>query len=137
MDKLSFCIPTYKRPELLYKTVSSIVREVRDFSFEITITDDSVDDTNKEIIEKLYQEYKYIKYYKNKQNLGIDANIINSIDLSESEYVWIIGEDDQLAPGAVTTILNILDKNSPSFLCTNYSYVNNDFTYKLNFRTLN
>jgi glycosyltransferase involved in cell wall biosynthesis len=136
-QKISFAIPTYKRPVLLYQTVQSIIREIEDLQFDITITDDSVDETNNEVVEKLCKEYKYIKYYKNEQNLGIDANILKSIDLSESEYVWIIGEDDQFAPGALKTILNILDKNTPAFLCTNYSYVNNDFTYKLKEHVIN
>jgi hypothetical protein len=126
--RLGFCIPTYKRPELLLKACRSIIVAARDFAIPLYISDDSCSDINSEVIKVLHDEYPYIKYSINKTNLGIDGNIVHSVNLCECDYAWLLGEDDLVLPGAVEKVLAIIDSKSPPFIFANYSYVNNDYS---------
>lgn len=128
---LSICIPTYKRPALLEKTIRSALKAGKKYNIGIYIADDSVDETNMNVISKIQQEYAFIFHYRNKENLGIDANIVNSINLTTTDYCWIIGEDDLFDETAFDTVLPILSslQGNIGFVAVNYSYVNNDHTH--------
>jgi glycosyltransferase involved in cell wall biosynthesis len=122
---LSFCIPTYKRPKLLLKAVESMLIACNDYLdiVQIVITDDSIDDTNQWVIEKIKDRVENLKYIKNPTNLGIDGNILYSVDSSDGEFVWILGEDDLVCPNAVDNLLAITNRSDYGFICSNYSYI--------------
>lgn len=124
--RLGFAIPTHKRPDLLTLAVQSIIRAGRSAGVPICITDDSADDTNVAAIRSLRADYANILWVRNPHNLGIDRNILNSVDRCPTEYVWIMGEDDQVTADAVDTVLRILaepDTAEAPFLCVNYASV--------------
>lgn len=127
LARLGFAIPTYKRPDLLAKAVQSIIHAGRAAGVPICITDDSTDDTNAAVIRQLRSDYQNIIWIRNERNLGIDRNILNAVDLCPSEYVWILGEDDQVLPPAVESVLRLLDTTNTvavPFLCVNYAAIN-------------
>jgi glycosyltransferase involved in cell wall biosynthesis len=125
---LSFCIPTYKRPEFLFKAVESIREACIDYSREvqIVIVDDSTDETNTLVIERIKAKIKNFKYIKNGSNLGIDQNILHAIDSSDGEFVWVLGEDDLVCQNAVKDFLSITRREDYGFICSNYSYVDSE-----------
>ncbi len=125
---LSFCLPTYKRPEFLLKAVESILKASAEYfdNVQLVITDDSTDDTNDWVIEQIRNRIKNLKYIKNATNLGIDGNILNAVDSSDGEFVWILGEDDLVSPDAVNTFFEIPNREEYGFICSNYSYVDSE-----------
>jgi abequosyltransferase len=125
---LSFCIPTYKRPHLLLKAINSIVHSSESFlhAIQIVIADDSTDHTNEWVIEETRTRIKNLKYIKNATNLGIDGNILNAVDSSDGEFVWILGEDDLVSPDAVKTFFEVPNREEYGFICSNYSYVDSE-----------
>lgn len=126
---LAVCIPTYKRPELLRGAVRSVIRAGREFGTPIVITDDSTDRTNEVVLRELCAEYPYICCYRNERNLGIDGNIIESMNRCPSRFGWWLGEDDWLLPDAIRTVRRVLESsNPPRFVFVNYSLVNEDYT---------
>lgn len=137
-NKLGICIPTYKRPDQLLKCVTSIIEAGQSYGISIFISDDSTDDTNKKAIEELQNKYSNIVVNYNVENLGIDKNIVKSIDMCTCEFAWPLGEDDWLTKNAIELVLQALEKekNLP-FLFVNYSYVNNDFSRILMRKRLN
>ena len=126
---LGFCIPTYKRPNFLLNCVRSIIKEVRPYNLPIFIVDDSADDTNNNVLKLINDEYENVVVYKNHENIGIDRNILMSVDVCECEYAWVIGEDDLLVEGAVDKVLSIISQKNWHFIFSNYSYVSNDYHY--------
>lgn len=44
-------------------------------------------------------------------NVGGDANIIAGPSIVSGEYVWVIGDDDHLLPGAIQTTLRAINQN--------------------------
>ena len=90
----SICIPAYKRPENIDRLLSSIL--IQTFNdYEVIITDDSGDDSLKDVLEK-YSNLP-IKYFRNEKPLGTPANWNYSISLAKGEWIKIMHDDDWFA----------------------------------------
>jgi len=137
-SKLGICVPTYRRPEQLLRLVKSIAVSAKDTGVPVCISDDSADDTNRLVLEKIREIYPHVVYGKNSANLGIDGNILRSVDICPCEYAWLIGEDDRILPEGVGRLLEVLEKNSPKvpFVYVNYRAVDDDFRVVLKERSL-
>lgn len=125
---LSIAIPVYKRPELLSCCLESVILAVDRFSVPIYIYDDSLSDLNKLVIDAARDKYSLIFHVVNDSNLGIDENIAKCVESTNSEYVWLLGEDDLLVFEAIESALNTIQKYHSYFIFSNYSYISNDYT---------
>ncbi len=109
MKKVSICIPAYKRPDVLKRSLDSILKQ--DFTdFEIIITDDSPDDS----VENLVNSYPpgIINYYRNPNTLGSPENWNESIRKAQGEYIKILHHDDWFASSdSLGKFVNMLDEN--------------------------
>lgn len=123
---LSFCIPTYNRSQTLVQTVRSISKSCGSTLVELVICDNASTDKTKDVIAKLKNKYKNLKivYYRQESNVGLDKNILKSIEMSSSKYCWLLSDDDFLRNDAVSLITKILLKDKPSYILTNYSRFN-------------
>jgi glycosyltransferase involved in cell wall biosynthesis len=133
---LGICIPAYKRPDQLLASVQSIIRSAGELTIPVFISDDSTDDTNVATIEQLRALYPHIIHFRNQENLGIDRNILRSADVCSCRYAWLLGEDDRLLPGAVSSILDILKREEPRFIYVNYRSVDASMKIVLKDRSL-
>jgi len=43
-------------------------------------------------------------------NVGFTANLLKVVDLAEDDFCWLLGSDDTLEPGALATVMTILDE---------------------------
>lgn len=122
---LTITIPTYKRPELLYKNLVHIFEQAASHDdVGVLVLDDSDGSGNAPWIDKVRARFPQgrLDYVVNERNLGIDENIKNCIVSATSEYVWLLGEDDLLTPGALGKVKDALRKERPCFLFANYLY---------------
>jgi len=103
--KLTIYIPTYKR-ESLDACLNSIASQYSD-NIEIIVSDNDQDGFARNIVDK-YKNY-INEYSIKKQNIGCDGNCLYGITAGSGEYVWVVGDDDIILPGAVDTILLMLD----------------------------
>jgi hypothetical protein len=51
---------------------------------------------------------------QNESNVGFVANILFGISRLEGEWIWILGDDDQLSPSCATSIAKGIEAASPS-----------------------
>ena len=135
---LGICIPTYKRPEQLEACVQSIIRSIGTRVIPIFVSDDSTDDTNTAVLARLQAQYPHILHDRNPENLGIDRNILKSVDLCICRYAWMIGEDDRMVPEAVDTVLAVLEQATTElpFVYVNYASVDETLTLVLHEHSL-
>lgn len=135
---LGICIPTYKRPGQLRACLQSIIRSGSAHNVPIFVSDDSTDDTNVHMIQELQAEYPHIIHDRNPENLGIDRNILKSVDICTCRYAWIIGEDDRMVPEAIPAVLAVIEQHGPAwpFIYANYSSVDEDLKLVLNEKSL-
>jgi glycosyltransferase involved in cell wall biosynthesis len=135
-QRLGICIPVYRRPALLKLCLRAAVRSARAANVPIFISDDSGDDTNAAVITAAQSDYPLIHWHRNPVNLGIDRNILCAASLCRPDYAWLMGEDDLILPEGVSRVLDILSRSSPGFVFVNYSYVSNDYKYRLKERVV-
>ncbi|MGZ4055250.1 MAG: glycosyltransferase family 2 protein, partial [Bacteroidia bacterium] len=113
MPKVSICIPTYMQVEHLRKTLDS-VKEQCFTDYELIVSDDSTDDSVKNLLQEFDFKEK-IKYYKNEPSLGSPANWNFSISKAAGEYIKIIHHDDHFtSKESLEKYVKFLDNNPAS-----------------------
>ena len=90
--KVSICIPTYNRPNLICKLLDSILSQTYE-NYEVIITDNSDNIKTKELIESNYND-KRIRYFKNESNLGMGGNTIRALSFVSGEFLTFTPDDD-------------------------------------------
>lgn len=53
---------------------------------------------------------------RKRANIGANANVLRCFELCETEWIWILGDDDHGLPGAVDKILAHLGRR-PTTVC--------------------
>lgn len=112
--KLAVCIPNYNRPQNLYALLTKLAAQIREEMLndqvEICINDDKSPESPDAVIEKVRTQYPdvQIRYRINKENMGMDYNFLQSVIISEAEYCWIVGNDDEVEQKALNTILSYI-----------------------------
>jgi glycosyltransferase involved in cell wall biosynthesis len=100
---LTFCIPTYKRPDTLRRCIDSIVAQIEKFklsdSVDIYVTNDASPDDTANVL-CVYESLSYFKGVTREKNLGMNVNIKCMLkDVADkSDYQFIITDDDFLQP---------------------------------------
>lgn len=133
---LGIAIPTYRRPDQLRRCLRSIARAAGTREVPVLIADDSCDDTNAAVIEEARRELPLLVHHRNPRNLGIDRNILRSVDLCPARHVWLMGEDDRLLPSAIETVSRVLGQGDRPFVYVNYASVDEDVSMVLAERSL-
>ena len=125
---LSIAIPTYKRAELLKETLYAFLPQIEPHEIPICIS--YTEDTNKTecVIEEFRNRYPWITAITDPNATNIDKKIVSVVSLVKTSYVWLFGDDDFPAPGAINRVLGILDEKDWGMLVLNASSHNSDFT---------
>lgn len=97
MDKpfISICIPAYKKVGNLQRLLDSIVKQTYT-DFEIIITDDSPDDSVKDLVI-MFSDSLAINYYKNEPAVGTPGNWNIAIQKAKGEWIKLMHDDDWFA----------------------------------------
>lgn len=108
LPKVSICIPAYKQVEYLQKTLESIKNQTFN-DYEIILTDDSPDDSVKQLVGK-FDFHGKLKYCKNQKTLGSPENWNEAIRLATGEYIKIMHHDDWFTSGdSLDEFVRLLD----------------------------
>jgi len=120
MKKLAICIPTYNRSYHLKNCLNSILLngdEVK--NIEVCISDNNSTDDTQNIVN-FYKKHIDINYQLNTENIGVAKNILKSVAISNSEFCWVVGDDDMLLQNSIKEVLNLIEKHQN----VDYFYVN-------------
>lgn len=114
-------IPTCNRPELLRRSISSVLDQETEFSFEIIVVDNEQSELVSKSVDQIVADLgdKRILLYRNKKNYGMFNNWNIGVYLSESNFFTILNDDDVLAGKFIQEMLGyVLIKNTAAF-CKN------------------
>jgi glycosyltransferase involved in cell wall biosynthesis len=108
---LSICVPTFNRPILVQRAISSITQSGSgaEGEVEVIVSDNSPDVSEQACRQALEAWGGRSLYVGNCHNVGITANFNECIARASGRYVLFVCDDDRLLPGAVPTILEALD----------------------------
>lgn len=127
---LSICIPSYNRPSCLENCLNSILissKNVKNFDFEVCISDNCSEKNQIEIVDRYRKELKII-FNRNKKNLGVALNAIETLKLSNGKYAWLIGNDDLILPNTLNELKNLFKSNiDVDYFFINSYYLNSSF----------
>jgi len=90
---VSFCISTYKRPQILEKQLQLLAKQTF-ADFEVVVSDNDPEASAKDVV--LNMKDSRFKYYSNEVNLGMIKSFNKSIDRANTEFVVMITDDDPL-----------------------------------------
>lgn len=128
--KLSICIATLNRADLIGQTLNSIVDQITG-DVEIVIVDGASTDATPDVIAEFQLKYPQIKYVRLAEKGGVDRDYDKAVKAATGEYCWLFSDDDVLAPDALNSVLNLLEKRKPLSILVNASVWNQDFSTKL------
>lgn len=128
--KVSICIPTYNRSALLRQLLDSIAAACSQpalaAAVQVCISDNaSADDTAEMVSTWRALHHIDVVYHRETANRGADWNFIHAAQLAQGEFIWLMGSDDLIAPGAVECLLDKLTSGADMYLTGRSNY---DFT---------
>ncbi|KQY30840.1 glycosyl transferase [Caulobacter sp. Root487D2Y] len=131
---LSIVIPTYERPAELQLTVQSIADQLKDGledKVELLISDNNSGPDTNGMIRALADRYPRLGYMVNARDEGGFFNLFAAPWRAQGRYTWAFGSDDVLLDGGVGSVVQILEREAPSFLTLNKRAANADLTQVL------
>ncbi|CAN5470706.1 hypothetical protein BH10BAC2_BH10BAC2_23950 [soil metagenome] len=118
---ISICIPAYKRVNYLKRLLDSIL--IQTFTdFEVIITDDSDDNSVKDLAD-LYAEKLDLIYHKNTKTLGTPANWNAGIAIAKGEWIKLVHDDDWFADEKGLAGFASNTKNGKNFIFSAYKNI--------------
>ncbi len=118
---ISICIPAYKRTHYLKRLLDSISEQTFK-NFEVVISDDSNDDSVKQLSEQ-YRAKLSIRYYKNEPSLGTPANWNLGISKANGDWIKIMHDDDWFATATSLQSFADVTKAGKKFIVSGYNNI--------------
>lgn len=107
--KISICIPTYNRINLLLSAIDSILNQTCK-DFELIICDNASTDSTPLIMSEFNDDN--ISYIRHPEIIGKIDNIRSGFAVAKGEYFIKLNDDDRLIPEFLARTSAILDKSS-------------------------
>lgn len=106
---LSLIVPTRERAAYLsYAIRTCTASEVQDL--EILVLDNASTDNTADVMSDISDSR--VRYMRNQQRLSMRDNFEKGINESRGRVIGFIGDDDGIMPGAVETVLALLDSGT-------------------------
>ncbi|WP_414550421.1 glycosyltransferase family 2 protein [Anabaena sp. CCY 0017] len=109
MAKISVCIPTFNRQNLLPYAIESVLQQSYQ-DFELIVCDDGSTDGTPELMSQYTDDR--IKYIRHSQNIGKSNNMRSGFDAAQGKYFIKFDDDDRLTTNFLAQTAAILDQDS-------------------------
>lgn len=119
--KLSVVVPCYNEEaalNLFYKEIVKISKKMNYLNFEFIFVDDGSQDKTLEIIKKLNNKDKRVRYVSFSRNFGKEASMYAGLEVSRGDFVTIMDADLQDPPFLLEEMYNIIDSNGYDCVAT-------------------
>jgi abequosyltransferase len=115
--RLSICIATYNRADVIGETITSILPQLRE-GVELVVVDGASPDATAAVVESLIAGRGDCRYVRLAQKGGVDRDYCIAVEQALGDYCWLMTDDDLLKPGAVARVLEALG-DDPDLLVIN------------------
>lgn len=107
---LTALIPAYNEEECineLYNRVTCVLKELKDYDYEILIINDGSKDNTLFILEELHAKDKHLQYVNLARNYGKETAMAAGFDYAKGDVVVILDADLQDPPELIPEMLEI------------------------------
>jgi glycosyltransferase involved in cell wall biosynthesis len=109
---LTLAIPTYNRALFLRQFLDSVRDQLPSSpEVELIVSDNASTDETAHILGEELRNGTRLTYIRNEENIGADRNFLQCYDRASGKYVWVMGDDDVLAPHSLRRIVECLSKD--------------------------
>lgn len=127
MSLLSICIPTYNRKERLIAQLESLSSQNGIESVPVIISDNGSDYSVENEVLPLFSGRLDLRRERFNVNTSVVVNISSYFLYGQTEWVWILGDDDETLPGAVEKIVEDIKNVHSRIVMIKYSLDNAGF----------
>jgi glycosyltransferase involved in cell wall biosynthesis len=117
---LTVAIPTWNRAAFLAQTLEQLRLEMvatLTGAVEVLVSDNCSQDETLDVVQAAQAAGLVIRYVRNSENIGSDANIAQCFNLAQGKYVLILGDDDLFVDGALPWLLHRLEQKDYGVVC--------------------
>ncbi|MFN3998114.1 glycosyltransferase [Algoriphagus sp.] len=110
---LSIVIPTYNRNEKVLRLLNKIKTINKEYKLSVVVIDNNSDVSTEDFLRnKKYQFSEEFKIIRNNGNVGLGGNLINSFLNCQTQWMWLLGDDDLPLEDSIQKILNEIENTS-------------------------
>lgn len=134
--RLTIAIPTYQRLKWLRQSLARVLEQVATrpaSDVEVVVSDNASTDGTWEFLQAEANRHPMLRIHRNAQNLGAEGNVYLLPGMARGRWLWTLGDDDFLLPGAINTILTTLS-NGPDFIAINFAQSDEEMAHQQNDR---
>jgi rhamnosyltransferase len=114
---LTIAIPTYGRAPFLRELLACLRLQLKDQpTVELLISDNASPDETAEVVREFEHSGLELRYICNEINIGPDANFLQCFEQAAGRYVWVFGDDDLILDGGLSTVVKLLEQESPDYM---------------------
>lgn len=103
---LTIAIPTWKRPEAVRKRLAELSKQIV-AGVELVVYENGGTEETRDAVAPFLNEQ--IHYAPSSSNQGMTHNFLRCIQDRDSEWLWMLGDDDSIFPESVSKLLKWLD----------------------------
>jgi glycosyltransferase involved in cell wall biosynthesis len=125
---LSICVTTYNRAPWLKVSLQELTKLISVYSdvVELVVCDNASSDDTPSVAAR-YDGLSGFRYFRNPVNVGMLGNLRETVHHARGRFIWLLGDDDIVKPGALEKILSvILEHPSISLIYLNYAYTHHN-----------
>lgn len=112
---------TYGHENYIRQAIEGVLMQETNFEFDLIIADDCSPDNTQKIVEEIIERHPKgyrIKYFRHKQNIGMNANSIFAFEQCKGKYIAICeGDDYWTDPLKLQKQVDFLESNSDYSFC--------------------
>jgi glycosyltransferase involved in cell wall biosynthesis len=105
--RVTVCIPTYNRAQMLRSTLKGVLDQGYD-DIVVVVSDNGSEDETSDVVTSIGDPR--IRYVRRDRNYGALDNINYVLTLAETEFVVLLPDDDGLLPGGLQRAVEALDR---------------------------
>ena len=104
---LTIAVPTYNRANCLRELLSRLADQLKNEPrVELIISDNASPDETPAVVADFVAHGLKVRYIRNSENIGPDANFLQCFEQASGKYVWLFSDDDLIVPGGVSKIVS-------------------------------
>jgi glycosyltransferase involved in cell wall biosynthesis len=121
---LSITIPSYNRHDQLCARIAELIPQL-EAGVEVWVLDNaSTPDLEQYVCDRVEGARSAIRFVRNPSNIGACANVCRCFEVARGDWVWLLGDDDSLLPGALRSVLEVSAGASPSDVLLKFNSTN-------------